>query len=165
MFIFQRNSIPAKVVVEIIYQMVIFYKKDLKKKKRCFPTMLDLIEGTPWGFFHGASQGYPLICGVDVMLYINPNHHFEVCYTSGRGSNMKAELTTIWALIFLEISVNLRDSQVVVDWINGKIGMQVIILQRVMKNIKEFLGELECIHAHMCTRRSIKKLTNYQRRC
>jgi len=62
---------------------------------------------------------------------------------------MKAELTTIWAFLFLAISLNLHklqifgDSQVVVDWVNGKGQILVARLQPLMKRIKELLGELE----------------------
>jgi ribonuclease HI len=168
MYIFQNKSIPTEVVVEIIYQMVIFYKKDPEKKKRRIPTMPELIEETPWGFFDGTSQGHPLVCGVGAVLYINENHHFEVCYTPGRGSNMKAELTAIWALVFLTISLNLRklqifgDSQVVVDWINGKTHIQVARLQPVMNMIREMLGELEwysCSHVYRELNQKVDQLS------
>jgi ribonuclease HI len=157
MFIFQNKSIPAEVVVELICQMMIFYKKEPDKRKRHNPIMPDLIGDTPWGFFDGASQGNPSVCGVDAVLFINANHHFEMHFSPGRGSNMKAELSAIWALIFLAISLNLRklqifgDSLVVVDWMNGKVQIQVASLQPIMIRIRELLGELEwfsCSHVY-----------------
>jgi hypothetical protein len=82
--IFQEKYIPPKVVAGLVHKLVIEFRKELEKVKRHITKMLDLIEGTPWGFFDGESQGNPPQCGVGVVLYISADHHFEVRYTLGQ---------------------------------------------------------------------------------
>lgn len=93
--------------MDFIYQMAIYFKKNPGKKKQRIPSMPKLLEETSWGFFDGANQGHPPFCGDGAVLYITTKLHFEIRYTPGRGSNMKVEVTTIWDLLFLAISLNL----------------------------------------------------------
>jgi hypothetical protein len=81
--IFQDRFIPPNVVVGLDYKLDIQFRKEPKKIKRCITKMLDLIEGTPWGFFDGEIQGHHPQCGVRVILYISVEHHFEVRYMLG----------------------------------------------------------------------------------
>jgi hypothetical protein len=76
--IFHNKGLPTEVLVDLICHLAIFFKKDLGKKKQCIPTMPMLVEETPWGFFDGASQGHPPICGVGVVLYITYEHRYEI---------------------------------------------------------------------------------------
>jgi ribonuclease HI len=56
---------------------------------------------------------------------------------------MKVELTALWAFLFLVNSLNLRkvqifgDSQVVVEWVKGKVQIQVACFQPLMRRIHD----------------------------
>jgi ribonuclease HI len=62
-----------------------------------------------------------------VVIHISKEHFFKICYAPGKGSNMKAELATMWTLLFYANLLNIRkvhvfgDSKVAIDWKNNKI--------------------------------------------
>jgi ribonuclease HI len=55
--------------------------------------------GTPWGFFDGASQGHPPMCGVGVVLFFNQSHYIHIRYAPGRGTNNRVEFIALWTLL------------------------------------------------------------------
>lgn len=106
-------------------------------------------ERIPWGFFDGASPGHPPICGAGAILYLSKMHYYTIRYVPGMGSNNKAELTALCALLFHAEMIKLKklqvfgDSQLVIDWINGKASFQVRRLQPLMNQIKEHIAYLD----------------------
>jgi hypothetical protein len=94
--------------VGLVHKMAVDFGKEPKKERKRITKMPKLFDGTPWGFFDEESQGHPPQCRVGAVLYISVVHHFKVIYTLVRGSNMKAELTALWNLLYLSNSLNLR---------------------------------------------------------
>lgn len=62
---------------------------------------------------------------------------------------MRAELFSLWAFLFVVDTLRLQkvqllgDSKTTVDWINGKLLIQVPRLRQVMRQIEGFLSVLE----------------------
>lgn len=114
-------------------------KKYLKLKKIVEP---DLDKSIPPGYFDGTSQGHPAWCGAGAVLLISANHLYNIRYAPGRGSNTKAELSALWALLFMVNSLNLRKVQipgysyVVVEWVIGKGELQVVGLNPLFSELK-----------------------------
>lgn len=81
-------------------------------------------EGIPSGFFDASLMGPArviLLCGAEAILYLSKTHHFTIRYVPGMGSNNKAKLAALWALLFHTDTLQLcklqvfGDSQIVMD--------------------------------------------------
>jgi ribonuclease HI len=65
------------------------------------------------------------------------------------GTNNKAELSTLWALLFQADYLQIHklqvfgDSQVVIDWINGLTCFQVRRLRPLMSQIRDFIANMD----------------------
>ena len=77
----------------------------------------------PCGFFDGAST--IKVVDVGYSLFINESHHLEFALGVGYGSNTKAELLGLWALLLssqmmgIPLSHIFGDSQVIINWAKG----------------------------------------------
>jgi ribonuclease HI len=148
MFIFQDKAIHAE-VVGLIFNMSSEFRNKQKKVKVRVPIMPDLMEGIPWGFFDGTSQGYPPFYGVGVIIFISKDYFFKVCYVPGRGTNMKAEFSARWTLLLFSNMLKLRkvqvlgDSKVAIDWANNKVQIQVVKLQLLLNHIHSSFAKFE----------------------
>ena len=77
----------------------------------------------PCGFFDGASTNKT--AGVGYNLYLNESHHYEFALGVGYGTNTKAELLGLWALLLsshmmgIPLSHIFGDSQVIINWAKG----------------------------------------------
>ena len=77
----------------------------------------------PCGFFDGSSATN--VAGVGYSLYLNESHSFEFTLGVGNGSNTKAELLGLWALLLssqvmgIPLSHIFGDSSVIVNWAKG----------------------------------------------
>jgi hypothetical protein len=95
----------------------------------------------PWGFFDGACQGTPGICGAGAILYLDNAHHFSLKYGVGRGTNNRAEIYALWILLKVVVDKQVRkiqvlgDSKLVMDWANGKAQITNMVLG---PNVSEF---------------------------
>jgi len=77
------------------------------------------------GYFDGASQGSPGICGSGDILYLSAN--YDICFKAafGQGSNNRAELCALWVLLNLALDRGVKsiqilaDSKLAIDWANG----------------------------------------------
>jgi hypothetical protein len=62
---------------------------------------------------------------------------------------MKAELSSLWALLFMVDTLNLRKLQILgdlkttIDWVIGHINIQVLRLKALLNQIQAFLYALE----------------------
>ena len=77
----------------------------------------------PCGFIDGASNRK--IVGVGYCLFLNESHHFEFMLGVGYGTNTKAELLSLWALLLssqmmgIPLSHVYGDSQIIINWAKG----------------------------------------------
>lgn len=75
-----RCDVVIKVTKNLIIKLCIKFKVDLKMKKQRNPIMPHLYLGIPWGFFDGASQALPPVCGANLFLHFNQSHFMHVKY-------------------------------------------------------------------------------------
>ena len=74
----------------------------------------------PCGFFDGASTSSA--AGIGFCLYLNNHHHLDCALGVGHGTNTKAELLGLWALLFTSQMMGVPlthvygDSQVIINW-------------------------------------------------
>lgn len=73
------------------------------------------------GYFDGAEQkGY---CSAGCFLVINDDQYYEISLGCGKGSNTRAELLALWALLFFATLRNVNDLQImgdssaILDWV------------------------------------------------
>ena len=77
----------------------------------------------PCGFFDGASSSSA--AGVGYSLFLNVNDHLDFALGVGSGSNTKAELLGLWALLHSSQMMGIPlvhifgDSQVIINWAKG----------------------------------------------
>ena len=77
----------------------------------------------PCGFFDGASARG--VGGVGFCLYLSKTHSFEFALGTGPGTNTKAELIGLWALLHTAQMMGIPklktygDSLVIINWANG----------------------------------------------
>ena len=77
----------------------------------------------PCGFLDGASKC--LIAGAGYCIFINETHRLEFSLGVGHGTNMKAELLNLWALLLSSHMMGIPlthvygDSQVITSWVRG----------------------------------------------
>jgi ribonuclease HI len=114
------------------------FKSKIKIPKKRMLTMLALVEGIPWGFFNGASQGYPSSYGIGAILYISTSHFYKIQFAQVQGTNMKVELSALWEFPLVVDTLTLQKfqllgySMIVVDWVEGKVQIQVSRLKPLM---------------------------------
>ena len=80
------------------------------------------------GFVYGTSNEEH--CGCGMVIVINKDHFLYIC--GGLGSNTKAEILSLFGLLFIashfgvsDISI-FGDSKIIIDWLNGLSNLQVI---------------------------------------
>ena len=62
----------------------------------------EIIDKTfPWGYFDGAAQGDPTVCGAGAILFLEEGHYFRARWGIGEGTNNKAELLALYMLLLL----------------------------------------------------------------
>ena len=86
----------------------------------------------PCGFFDGPST--TTAASVGYILYLNESHSFEFALGVGNGSNTKAELLCLWALLLsshmmgIPLSHIFGDSSVIINWEKGSIALSPLEL-------------------------------------
>ena len=109
----------------------------------------------PCGFFDGASTSSA--AGIGYCLHINENHRLEFALGVGHGSNTKAELLGLWAVLHTSQIMGIPlariygDSQVIINWAKGISALSPPELfhwcretQKILKSIKD----LSIIHIY-----------------
>jgi hypothetical protein len=96
-------------------------------------TTLPFDKAIAW--FDGAAQLDGTLCGVVGYILINSHTSYRWTLNCGQGTNTKAELMGTWASLILahrlniEVMLLLGDSKVIIDWINGKVDLQIVALE------------------------------------
>jgi len=123
--IFDHHKLSASTIIYQISQLYGLYpdKKHLKKRQSKI-----LPQPDTWAqniaTFDGASQGGICGGGGTITLLDHRTIHYKVGL--GAGTNTRAELLSLWALLTLARRLDCNelqvfgDSQVIVDWMNGK---------------------------------------------
>lgn len=79
----------------------------------------------PWGYFDGAAQGNPTLCGGGAALYFSDQNYITYKEGLGEGTNNFAELRALrllitkameWCCRSLQI---FKDSMIIINWENG----------------------------------------------
>jgi ribonuclease HI len=104
---------------------------------------IHILEGTPTGWFDGATQSNGLQSGAGGLIRITENSHYRWTFNCGPGSNTRAELLGVWATLHLETRLNIEvlqifgDSRIIIDWLNSRGKLQVISLLGWKDRIRE----------------------------
>jgi hypothetical protein len=101
--IFRDTAIPPEITADIVLRLSNEFMMDLKVKGPRLPTMPEVDFEVPWGFFDGACQGHPHVCGVGIVLYLSHNYYRHIRYAPKNGTNNRDEFSALRTL--LEISV------------------------------------------------------------
>ena len=109
----------------------------------------------PCGFFDGASTSSA--AGIGYCVHINENHHLEFALGVGYGSNTKAELLGLWAVLHSSQMMGIPlariygDSQVIIHWANGISALSPPELShwcRETQNLLKSIKYLSIIHIY-----------------
>ena len=71
----------------------------------------------------GASKN--MIAGARICIYLSDSHYLEFSVGVGHGTNTKAELLSLWALLHLSHMMGIPlaqvfgDSQIIINWAKG----------------------------------------------
>jgi ribonuclease HI len=152
--VFNDKFMPPEVTTNITLNQAVEFREDPKALKTRLPVLPTIDYEVPWGYFDGASQGHPPMCGVGVVLYIKQNHYIHIRYAPGTRSNNRAEFIALWTLLETTIKKDARklqvfgDSKLVIDWANGKNSAQDIRLANIMRDIKLTFQSFEWLSFH-----------------
>ena len=78
----------------------------------------------PWGYFDGAVEGNPSLCGGGVVLFFNLQNHITFKEGLGEGTNNFAELCALILLLTTSLEWGVRtlqmfgDSKIIINWEN-----------------------------------------------
>lgn len=77
----------------------------------------------PWGYFDGATQGEPIVCGAWALLYLDEGHFFRLRWGLGEGTNNKVELLDLYMLLIFAYENGVQRIQIfgdlmfIINWI------------------------------------------------
>jgi hypothetical protein len=81
---------PLEVMMNLTLNQEVEFRENMKAIKLCILVIPSIDYEVPWGYFDGAIQGHPPMCGVRVVLFIKQNHYIHIRYAPGIGNNNKA---------------------------------------------------------------------------
>jgi hypothetical protein len=91
------------------------------------PLVLDGGKTTCW--FDGAAQEQGLKSGVGGVLRMDEHTKFSLTLNYGPGSNNRAELLEIWALLIVATRLQVfSDTKIVFDWLNQRGNLHILNL-------------------------------------
>ena len=101
----------------------------------------------PCGFMDGASRS--MIAGVGYCIYLNESHYLELSLGVGYGTNTKAELLSLWALLLssqmmgIPLAHVFGDSSVIINWANGSTALFPPDLRHWCGETKKLIGSFK----------------------
>jgi ribonuclease HI len=96
-------------------------------------------------WFEGASQQNDTLCGTGGVIKIDVHTKYRWNLNSGRGTNMRDELLGAWESLFLAAILLVHDlfmvgdSNIFIDWLNGKGSIMVENLHNWMERISDII--------------------------
>ena len=109
----------------------------------------------PCGFFDGACNNR--IAGAGLCIYLNDSHYLELSLGVGHGTNTKAELLSLWALLHLSHMMGIPlaqvfgDSLVIINWAKGSAALsppELVHWCRETKKLVSSFPELSFSHIY-----------------
>jgi ribonuclease HI len=104
-------------------------------------------EGGTIRWFDGATSSIGLNNGAGVVIRINEQRSYKWLLNCGLGTNTRAELLGVWALLSLASRLSIQelqvmgDSKIIIDWLKGKGRLQVIPLHCWMEKISVLIKQ------------------------
>ena len=103
----------------------------------------------PCGFIDGASNCR--VAGVGFCIYINDGHHMEFSLGVGHGTNTKAELLSLWAILLtshmmgIPITQIYGDSLVIINWAKGSTALSPADLVHWCRETKKLFSSFQAL--------------------
>ena len=128
-----ENSVPC--VTTCFIKALSFYKEYKGNDIQIIPKLLHapvLSHTLAVGYFDGAAQNN--VCGCGMVIWISKDHFFSLCMGGGSGSNTRAELLSLWGLLYVVSLIGIsdivvyEDSKIIIEWDKGVFGLQVLHL-------------------------------------
>ena len=97
----------------------------------------------PWGYFDGAAQGDPTVCGVGAILFLEEGHYFRARWGIGEGTNNKVEILALYMLLLLAHDKGVQklqifgDSMIIINWINQTQRCHNIQLNPILEEVAQ----------------------------
>ena len=110
-----------------IFQHIVYlsqlHKPTVSKVKKSRAIGVGPILVSPYGFFDGAAaNGYG---GAGFCLFLSESHSYEFALGASSCTNTKAELISLWALLYVTLLMGIPklnifgDSHVIISWATG----------------------------------------------
>jgi ribonuclease HI len=126
------------------------YKKNpLEAIQRVKVPVLD--KGGTMGWFDGATAANGLNNGAGGVIRINDQSNYHWLLNCGCGTNTRAELLGVWALLSLAFRLSIQelhvlgDSKIIIDWLNRKGRLQVVSLDCWMDSISVLINQFQLL--------------------
>jgi ribonuclease HI len=94
-----------------------------------------------WAYFDGATQGDPLVRGVEGILFIFKSHFFKFKAIFGKCTNKKVELMVLKLILMIVVENGVQklqtmgDSMNFINWLNGVYIMEIFLLRPIYEDI------------------------------
>jgi ribonuclease HI len=102
-----------------------------------------LDSGTTTGWFNGAAQDSGMKSGASVVISTDVHTKFRWTLNYGSGTNNRAKMLGVWALLALASQLHIQDlqvfgdSRIVIEWLNQRGKLQILNLHCWKKRVKE----------------------------
>ena len=113
--IFEDKIVTPQLVASNSVAIANHFLTTQKPPRNRIPVQEVIDKTYPWGYFDGASQGDPTMCGVGVVLFLEEGHHFQDRWGIGEGTNKKVELLALYMLMLLAHDKGVQKMQIFGD--------------------------------------------------
>jgi hypothetical protein len=113
--IFKDKLMHPEVLAALTISQSKELKEKLKEKRPWISILSDIDYQTSWGYFNGANQGNPPMCGVGMVLFINHNHYIHIRYAPGLGTNNREKFLALWTFLETTKKKDVKKLQVMGD--------------------------------------------------
>ena len=119
-------------------------------------------------FFDGASHDVGANCGAGALLWINDSCCYKLKMGCGKGSNTRGAPLALWSLFYFVYTKHntfmhvYRDSNIIIDWVNGSGRLQVSMLHNWKMKMKDLIPFSSHLEFHHIYREFVLKQITYQ---
>ena len=127
--------------------MYVEFKKKKKKSDRILGKSPPMI--FPCGYIDGASNCKA--AGAGFFIFLNDCHHLEFMLGVGHGTNTKAELLSLWAILYTSQMMGIPSSQiygdslVIINWVKGSTALSPTDLVHWCRETKKLFTRFQAL--------------------